>query len=172
MRAQAFNCGQQISTYAGRVEQPTPLITNLPPDQERAWFSLLRVHAQVMRHVEADLMRRNQITFSSAEILCHLRIAAQPQPVNDLAGQLVSVSATRASRLIQNLVEDGYIVRSSDQAAGRISLLKLTASGEKFARTVSNTVRNAIAERFVAALDEEDLAAMARIWQKIAAAES
>jgi DNA-binding MarR family transcriptional regulator len=158
--------------YAEWVERPTPLITDLAPDQEQAWFSLLRVHAQVMRHVEADLMGRHQITFSSAEILCHLRIAARAQPVNDLAGQLVSVSATRASRLIQNLVEDGYIVRSSDQADGRISLIKLTTSGEKFARAVSNTVRNAIAERFIAPLDKEDLAVMARIWQKIAGAES
>ena len=154
------------------MERPAQLLTNLAPDQERAWFSLLRVHAQVMRHVEADLMGRHQITFSSAEIVCNLRVAAQAQSVNDLAGQLVSVSATRASRLIQNLVEDGYIVRSSDQADGRISLIKLTTSGEKFAEAVSDTVRNAIAKRFVAALDKEDLAAMARIWQKIADAES
>ena len=120
-----------------------------------------------MRQVEADLMARHQITFSSAEILCHLRIAAQPQPVNDLAGQLVSVSATRASRLIQHLVDAGYIVRSSDQADGRISLISLTTVGQRFARTVSNTLKNAIATHYLLQLDEQDLAAMNRIWQKV-----
>lgn len=147
-------------------QQPS-LITKLAPSQEQAWFSLLRVHAQVLRHVEADLLASHQLTFSTAEILCHLRVAERPQSVNDIAGRLVSVTATRASRLIQQLVDHGYVHRSSDQADGRISLVSLTPAGERFALTVSNTLKDSIAARYVASLDEADLAAMARIWQKV-----
>src|SRR5580700_10814781 len=105
------------------------VIAKLAPGQERAWFGLLRAHAYVMRRVEADLMARHQLPFSTVEILCHLRIAPEPQSVNFLAGRLVSVSPTRASRLIQRLVDDGYVTRSSDQGDGRVSLISLTPAG-------------------------------------------
>jgi DNA-binding MarR family transcriptional regulator len=120
-----------------------------------------------MRRVEADLAARHQLPFSAVEILCHLRIAPAPQSVNVLAGQLASVSPTRASRLIQRLVDDGYVTRSSDQAGGRVSLVSLTPAGEQFALLVSDSLKDSIARQFIAPLDEEDLAAMDRIWTKL-----
>jgi DNA-binding MarR family transcriptional regulator len=143
------------------------VIATLAPGQEQAWFGLLRAHSHVMRHVEADLMARHQVPFSTAEILCHLRIAPGPQSVNFLAGRLVSVSPTRASRLIQRLVDDGYVTRSSDQGDGRVSLISLTPAGQQFALMVSDSLKDSIAKEFIAPLDEEDLAAMDRIWNKL-----
>ncbi len=143
------------------------VISKLAPAQEQAWFGLLRAHSHVMRRVEADLMARHQLPFSAVEILCHLRIAPEPQSVNVLAGQLVSVSPTRASRLIQRLVDDGYVTRSSDQADGRVSLISLSPAGEQFALMVSDSLKDSIARQFIAPLDEDDLAAMDRIWKKL-----
>jgi DNA-binding MarR family transcriptional regulator len=143
------------------------VIAKLAPEQEQAWFGLLRAHSHVMRRVEADLAASHQLPFSTVEILCHLRIALEPQSVNFLAGQLVSVSPTRASRLIQRLVDDGYVTRSSDQADGRVSLISLTPVGEQLALKVSDSLKDSIAEQFIAPLDEDDLAAMDRIWRKL-----
>jgi DNA-binding MarR family transcriptional regulator len=143
------------------------VMAKLAPEQEQAWFGLLRAHSHVMRRVEADLAASHQLPFSTVEILCHLRIAPEPQSVNLLAGQLVSVSPTRASRLIQRLVDDGYVTRSSDQADGRVSLISLTPAGEQLALKVSDSLKDSIAEQFIAPLDEDDLAAMDRIWRKL-----
>jgi DNA-binding MarR family transcriptional regulator len=48
-----------------------------------------------------------------------------------LAGQLVSVSPTRASRLMQDLIDDGYLQRDADQGDDRVSLISFTPEGRR-----------------------------------------
>jgi DNA-binding IclR family transcriptional regulator len=50
---------------------------------------------------------------AALEILCQLK-DREPQPVRALAAQLVSVSPTRASRLVQDLIDAGYLRRGAD----------------------------------------------------------
>jgi DNA-binding IclR family transcriptional regulator len=58
-------------------------------------------------------MERHRISFATAEILCRLK-DREPQPVGVLASQLVSVGPSRASRLVQDLIDAGYLQRGAD----------------------------------------------------------
>jgi DNA-binding MarR family transcriptional regulator len=95
----------------------------------------------------------------------------EPQPVRVLAGHLVSLSPTRASRLVQDAVDAGYLQRGADQADGRISLISFTDEGRRYAAEVTRTFVEQVRKHFVELLDAEDIAALNRIWDKLGAKE-
>jgi DNA-binding MarR family transcriptional regulator len=103
---------------------------------------------------------------ATAEILCRLK-DREPQPVRVLASQLVSVSPTRASRLVQDPIDAGYLQRGADQADGRISLISFTDEGRRYTAEVGRTFEDAVRKYFIDPLDDEDIAAITRIWGKL-----
>lgn len=153
--------------YPGEVpvQRPTAFV---PSTQEMAWFALLYMHAAVTAQIDAVLAERHRLSFSEFEILCRL-LESEPQPVRSLAGKLVSVSPTRASRLMQDLVTAGHLQRGADQADGRISLISFTDTGRDYAQTVLRTFQESMQTYFVDPLDDDDIAAITRIWHKLQA---
>ena len=143
----------------------------ITPEQQDAWFALLFAHATVTERIDGELREQHRISFSATEILCRLH-DEEPQSVRSLAGQLVSVSPTRASRLVQELVDAGYLQRGADQGDGRKSLISFTSEGRRYSEAVARTLESAILRYFVDPLDDEDVVAIARIWEKLRAAQS
>ncbi len=137
-----------------------------PSAQENAWFALLYMHAAVTAQIDAVLDEQHRLSFSEFEILCRL-LEREPQPVRTLASQLVSVSPTQASRLMQNLVDAGHLQRGADQTDGRISLISFTQPGRLFAWTVLRTFQKSMQKYFIDPLDDDDITAITRIWQKL-----
>src|ERR1700760_222384 len=117
------------------LEAPLASAGIITQDQEDAWFALLGMHAAVTARIDAVLMERHRISFAAAEILCRLK-DREPQPVRVLASRLVSVSPTRASRLVQDFIDAGYLRRGADQADGRISLISFTDEGRRYTAEV------------------------------------
>lgn len=157
-----------------RVDPSEPLHSaaqRITPEQHDAWFALLFAHASVTNRIDRQLQQQHRITFSATEILCRLH-DEEPQSVRALAAQLVSVSATRASRLVQELVDAGYLQRGADQGDGRRSLISFTPAGRSYSLEVARTFEDAILRYFIEPLDDEDVAAIARIWDKLHAAQA
>ena len=71
----------------------------ITPEQHDTWFALLFIHASVTDRIDRDLREQHGISFSATEILCRLH-DEEPQSVRALADRLISVSPTRASRLV------------------------------------------------------------------------
>jgi DNA-binding MarR family transcriptional regulator len=132
---------------------------------------MLFTQASLTDRIDRDLQQHHRISFSSTEILCRL-YDEEPQSVRSLADQLVSVSPTRASRLVQELVDAGHLQRGADQGDGRKSLISFTSEGRRYAEGVARTFEDAILKYFIEPLDEEDVAAIIRIWEKLRAAQS
>src|SRR6201991_4537775 len=143
----------------------------ITPDQLDAWFALLFAHASVTDRVDRDLQEQQGISFSATEILCRLH-DEEPQSVRALADRLVSVSPTRASRLVQELVDDGHLQRGADQGDGRKSLISFTPTGGEYSLAVARPFEDAILRSFIDPLDDEDIAAIARVWEKLRAAQA
>jgi DNA-binding MarR family transcriptional regulator len=143
----------------------------ITPEQHDTWFALLFTHALVTDRIDRDLQEQHRISFSATEILCRLH-DEEPQSVRALADQLVSVSPTRASRLVQELVDAGYLQRGADQGDGRKSLISFTPAGRSYSEEVARTFEDAILRYFIDPLDDKDIAAIARIWDKLRAAQA
>jgi DNA-binding MarR family transcriptional regulator len=142
----------------------------ITPEQRDGWFALLFAHSMVTDRIDRVLQDRHRISFSAYEILCRLQGDDEPQSVRTLADQLVSVSPTRASRLVQELVDAGHLKRGADQGDGRKSLISFTPGGRRYAEKVSRTFEEAVLQYFIDSLDDEDIAAITRIWEKLQAA--
>jgi DNA-binding MarR family transcriptional regulator len=143
----------------------------ITPEQQDAWFALLFAHGSVTDRIDRELREQHRISFSATEILCRLH-DEEPQSVRSLADQLVSVSPTRASRLVQELVDVGYLQRGADQGDGRKSLISFTSQGRRYSEKVARTLEDAILRYLIEPLDEEDIEAIVRIWQKLRAAQN
>jgi DNA-binding MarR family transcriptional regulator len=163
MRAHAHS---PAPIYACGVRAPTTKPLAISQAQRDAWFALVFVHAALTSQVDAILMERHGITFSGFEIFCRLR-ETEPQPVRALAGELVSVSPTRASRIIQEHIDKGHLQRGADQGDGRVSLISFTASGQRYADAVERSFEEALGKYFVDVLDADDIDALLRIWAKL-----
>src|SRR5271170_4909586 len=135
MRARACNRASiQFLSMLPNVKAPVSQPRVITPDQVNGWFALLFTHATVTGRIDAVLTDRHKISFSTVEILCWL-LETEPQSVRVLSGKLVSVSPTRASRLVQELIDAGHLQRGADQGDGRVSLISFTKSGRHFAET-------------------------------------
>ena len=145
--------------------------TTLSAEQQEAWFALLHARSSLTAQIDSVLMERHRISFSSFEILCRLK-EQEPQSLRTLASQLVSVSPTRASRLVQELIDAGRLRRDADQGDGRVSLISLTPEGRKWTEKAIRTFEAAVITYFVDPLDDDDIAALARIWSKLQAAQT
>ena len=143
----------------------------ITPEQQDAWFALLFAHASVTDRIDRELREQHRISFSATEILCRLH-DEEPQSVRSLADQLVSVSPTRASRLVQELVDAGHLQRGADQGDGRKSLISFAPAGRNSSLEVARTFEDAILRYFIDPLDDEDVDAIARIWDKLRAAQA
>jgi DNA-binding MarR family transcriptional regulator len=143
----------------------------ITPEQQDAWFALLFAHASVTDRVDQELREKHRLSFSATEILCRLH-DDEPQSVRSLSDQLVSVSPTRASRLVQELVDAGYLQRGADQGDGRKSLISFTPEGRRYSLKVARTLEKAILKYLIEPLNEEDIEALERIWQKLRTAHS
>ena len=128
---------------------------------------MLFTHATVTARIDAVLMERHRISFSACEILCRLQ-ESEPQAVRALASQLVSVSPTRASRLGQEQIDAGHLQRGADQGDGRVSLISFTETGREYAESVKRTLEESMKKFFVDPLDDDDIAALTKIWAKVA----
>jgi DNA-binding MarR family transcriptional regulator len=155
-----------------KLSRPSHTVAQvITSEQQDAWFALLFAHATVTDRIDRELQEAHRISFSATEILCRLH-DEEPQSVRALASQLVSVSPTRASRLVQELVDAGYLQRGADQGDGRKSLISFTGKGRRYSEKVARTLESAILKYFVEPLDEEDIKAIIRIWEKLRAAQT
>ncbi|MEU3188186.1 MarR family winged helix-turn-helix transcriptional regulator [Streptomyces sp. NPDC006923] len=150
------------------MKAPRTTSTVISQAEQDGWYGLLYAQAAMRTRIEAVLMERHRLSFSAFEILCRLK-DCEPQPVRVLASELVTVSPTRASRLVQDLIDGGYLVRGASQGDGRISLISLTEEGHRYIQTVARTFEESVKTFFADALDADDVAALTRIWQKLEA---
>jgi DNA-binding MarR family transcriptional regulator len=134
--------------------------------EQDAWYGLFHAHNILRARIEPILLERHRLSFSSFEVLCRLK-DLEPQAVRALAGDLVTVSPSRASRLVQELVDAGYLQRGADQDDGRVSLLSLTRDGRAHVDAAVRTFEAAIKQFFVDPLDADDIAALVRVWRKL-----
>src|ERR687891_644627 len=139
MRAHAYKCGM---VWLPGVRLFVEMAAKDPsrPNHSRA---RLITHASVTDRIDRDLQQQHGLSFSAVEILCRL-YDEEPQSLRSLANQLVSVSSTRASRLVQELVDAGHLQRGADQADGRKSLISFTPAGRRYTEKVARTLEDAV----------------------------
>jgi DNA-binding MarR family transcriptional regulator len=141
----------------------------LPGDPRlEPWRSFLTAHARITRRLDEELRAEHDLSLAEYDAL--LTIADAPDRrirMRQLADRVI-LSKSGVTRLIDRLVLDGLVERRACASDARGAEAVLTPAGLDRLRRASRTHLRGIAEHFIAAVDESELATIERSMQAVA----
>jgi DNA-binding MarR family transcriptional regulator len=107
------------------VANPEPLT----PTEEMFWRALMRIVLSLPRQLHNDMVRATGLTASEYTVIMNLSEAPNRQlRMADLAGA-TGLSASRTTRLVDDLQAHGLVAKRASSADGRSNLAELTSLG-------------------------------------------
>lgn len=133
-----------------------------------AWAALLRAHATLMRRLEADLAEATGLALADFDVLAQLAQAGGELRMAELADRAL-ISRSGMTRRVTRLVDERLVRRANTDSDRRGVVVALTDAGvARLAETAPVHLR-AVAEMFVAQLDEQELALLKSALDKVVA---
>ncbi|MDQ6791875.1 MAG: MarR family winged helix-turn-helix transcriptional regulator [Candidatus Dormibacteraeota bacterium] len=132
----------------------------------RAWTSLLRAHATLMRQLETDLERETGLALADFDVLAQLAVAGGELRMTELAARAL-ISRSGMTRRVGRLVAEGLVRRANADADARGVVVALTDAGvARLAETAPVHARE-VFDLFVARLDDQELAVLESALDKV-----
>jgi DNA-binding MarR family transcriptional regulator len=94
-----------------------------------AWRSYLQSHASILRELDAELVAAHGITTRDYETLLYLAQAPERSLAMSALAERTMLTRSGITRLIDGLVEAGWIERVPCETDARVSYARLTAAG-------------------------------------------
>jgi DNA-binding MarR family transcriptional regulator len=135
--------------------------------QLEPWRAFLRAHARVARRLDDDLRARHGLSLQEYETLLHLAEAPERHlRMGRLADSLL-LSKSGVTRLVDRLVDDGLVERTSCPSDARGAEATLTALGLARLRAAAPTHLDGIRDYFVSAIQAADLPVVERAMDAV-----
>jgi DNA-binding MarR family transcriptional regulator len=140
-----------------------PTDTRLAND---AWEALLSAHARLMKQFAAEDIWQD-LSMREYDVLYTLSKCPEPVRLGELHRHVL-LSQPALSRMVDRLVERGFIQRWPDPADGRGVRLSLTHAGRDKQRQVGRRHARCVVRAITAKLSRDELAQLAAICWKLA----
>jgi len=142
------------------------------PDQMVVWRRFLEVHAVVVGALEAELDEARELPLAWYDVLVSLQEAPGHRlRMQDLARRVL-FSRSGLTRLVDRMVDAGYVERERCEDDRRGTFAVLTPAGAACLRAASGIHLRGVRDHFVRHLAADDVAAMATALGRILAAET
>jgi DNA-binding MarR family transcriptional regulator len=132
-----------------------------------AWRGFLRVHSALIRALDAELVAGHDLPLRSYEVLVHLHDAPEHRLRMSELSRSVLLSASGVTRLVDRLEADGLVCRRRCELDGRGYWAELTAAGRDKIEEARATHLSGVRRLFLAQLDDPELSALARLWERL-----
>jgi DNA-binding MarR family transcriptional regulator len=149
-----------VSIAAMTVSVPTGRPLSAHDPRIAPWRAFLLAHARITRRMDEELRTEHDLSFAEYDAL--LTIARRPDRrirMGQLADEVV-LSKSGVTRLIDRLVSDGLVERSTCLADGRGAEAVITDRGLARLRAASRTHLRGIEQHFLGVLEPDDLASL------------
>src|ERR1700726_4506897 len=147
------------------VPNPEPLT----PTEEMFWRALMRIVVCLPRHLHGDMVRATGLSASEYTVIMNLSEAPNRQlRMADLAGA-TGLSASRTTRLVDDLQSHGLVAKRASSADGRSNLAELTSLGLTKLRSAWPAPVARARSRVVAHIPPATLARAAQALEAVAA---
>jgi len=144
----------------------------LRPTELAAWKGLLRVHASLMKALDAELESSHRLPLTSYEVLIQLADAPERKMrMCDLADSVL-LSRSGMSRLVDRLERDGLLKRAACANDARGSFACITPAGLELLEQARPTHHEGIRRRFLEHFDERELEQLGAYWARVLAAQA
>jgi DNA-binding MarR family transcriptional regulator len=132
-----------------------------------AWRGFLRVHASLVRDLNAELESSHGLPLTDYEVLLYLESApCQRLTMGDLA-QTVLLSQSGITRLVDRLEQAGLVVREGCSEDRRVMYARLTDKGCTTLAEARPTVLTGVRRRFLSLFADDELDALAEAWERV-----
>jgi DNA-binding MarR family transcriptional regulator len=143
------------------------IVPDLGPAELAAWRGMLRAHASLFRHMDAELTAAHGLALRSYEVLLHLEEAPRHRlRMSDLS-RTVLLSASGVTRLVDRLERDGLVRRERCSADGRGYWAVLTSRGESTFSEARATHLAGVRRYFLRHFTDDDQIRLADYWERI-----
>jgi DNA-binding MarR family transcriptional regulator len=132
-----------------------------------AWAALLRCHAALVGRLEQELLSERGIPFAWYDVLLVLNSAPDRRLRMSELGDRVVVSRTRVSRIVDEMVGAGLVVREPDPADRRSWFATITKEGRSALRRAAPVYLRGIDTHFSRHLTAEERRAIRRGLERV-----
>jgi DNA-binding MarR family transcriptional regulator len=151
---------------------PAAAVEGLGPAELDAWRGLLRVHASVLKELDAEMESAHGLPLTSYEVLIQLADAPEHKMrMCDLADSVL-LSRSGMSRLVDRLERDALLCRAACTNDARGAFACITQAGLDLLAEARPTHVAGIRRRFLAHFSEDELRLLGRLWERVAPATS
>lgn len=131
-----------------------------------AWRGMLQAHAHVTRQLDAQMHAKHGLSLSAYEVLMFLADAPEQRMRMSEIAERVLLSRSGCTRLVDRLVEQGYITRCASTTDGRGLYARLTDAGNDKLHAARTTHHHGIRKYFLQHLTTTDQIALGDIWTR------
>jgi DNA-binding MarR family transcriptional regulator len=131
-----------------------------------AWEALLSAHARLMKQFAAEDIWQD-LSMREYDVLYTLSKSREPVRMGELHRHVL-LSQPALSRMVDRLVERGFVARCPDPADGRGVRLSLTDAGRDIQHQIGRRHARSVARAVTAQLSPEELRQLATIGRKLA----
>src|SRR5919107_5360462 len=132
-----------------------------------AWRGLLRVHAALVRELDAELDAAHDLPLTSYDVLIYLQSAPGKRLRMAELADSVLLSRSGVTRLVDRLEREGLIVRDTCTSDGRGCFAVLTDAGEELLARARPSHLDGVRERFLRHFSEEELEQLGEFWNRV-----
>jgi DNA-binding MarR family transcriptional regulator len=133
-----------------------------------AWIGLLETHKQLTRALDAALDAEHGLGLSTLELLGRLRAAGDEWPRLSALAASTGLSLSRVSRHMDALERRGLVQRRRCATDSRAVEAHLTEEGAGLVRAAEAAHADAVRERFLGQLSEDEVAVLASVFRRFA----
>jgi DNA-binding MarR family transcriptional regulator len=131
-----------------------------------AWRGMLEVHARVTQQLDAQMHAEHGLSVSAYEVLMFVADAPEHRMRMSEIAQRVLLSRSGCTRLVDRLVNQGYVTRCADATDGRGLHAQLTDAGLDKVAAARRTHHEGIRRFFLDRLTLTDQIALGDIWTR------
>jgi DNA-binding MarR family transcriptional regulator len=131
-----------------------------------AWLAFVRTHARLWDLVEAQMRKDHGLTMARYDVLAQLENAGGRLGLSDLASSIV-LSPSGLSKLLDRMQRSDLVRRDPDPRDARSAFATITARGRSMVRDAREGHHDFLQRMFGGALDDRDLADLARVMSRI-----
>jgi len=140
---------------------------SIPRDRGvEVWSAFLRAHATLMRRLDSDLQARTGSGLNDFDVLAQVGSAGGSIRMTELAERVYS-SRSGMTRRVDKLEAEGLLCRQPAGDDGRGVIVALTDAGVNRLAQLAPAHLKAVDDLFVSRLDDKELAALARMLEKV-----
>ena len=150
------------------IQEPTARPLTARDPRLAPWRSFLLAHARVSRRLDEELRAEHDVSFAEYDALLTIAQAPGRRIRMGLLAEEVLLSKSGVTRLVDRLVNDGLVERSTCSTDARGAEAVLTERGLARLRAASRTHLRGISEHFLGVVEIADLEPLERAMTNVA----